>query len=83
MHKRILAPILVLLPLAAFAQTPAPAPITIEPAKGDAAAPPPTQRGSASRPGAAPPPLNIRIRDEGVKLPACTAESREGEACKK
>lgn len=83
MPKRILMPMLFLLPLAAAAQAPAPAPITIDPGKSGATVPPSTQRGSSTRPGAAPPPMNIRIRDEGVKLPPCTAESREGEACKK
>lgn len=27
-------------------------------------------------------PLNLRIRDEGVAMPKCARESREGEACK-
>jgi hypothetical protein len=27
-------------------------------------------------------PLNVRIRDEGIALPKCARESREGEACK-
>lgn len=75
--------ILALLAPAGFAQAPATAvPVTVD--QNKAATPTPTtQRTSASRPGAAPPPMNIRIRDEGVKMPACTAESREGEACKK
>ena len=42
-----------------------------------------TPRPTSTRPGVAPPPMNIRIKDEGVKMPSCTAESREGEACKK
>ena len=36
-----------------------------------------------TRPGFAPPPMNIKIQGEGVKMQKCTAESREGEACKK
>lgn len=43
----------------------------------------PTQRATSARPGAPPPPLHIRIQDSGIALPKCTAESREGEACKK
>ncbi len=27
-------------------------------------------------------PMNVRIKDAGVKLPKCVEESREGEACK-
>jgi hypothetical protein len=27
-------------------------------------------------------PMNVRIKDDGVKMPRCAAESREGEACK-
>lgn len=27
-------------------------------------------------------PMNVRIKDSGVKLPKCVEESREGEACK-
>ena len=42
-----------------------------------------TPRPTSTRPGVAPPPMNIRIKDEGVKMPSCTAESREGESCKK
>ena len=86
MQKHFVAMLLTVLPLAALGQAPvptAPTPITADPGKGGASTPPPTQRSSAARPGAAPPPMNIRIRDEGIKLPACTAESREGEACKK
>jgi hypothetical protein len=43
----------------------------------------PTQRATSARPGAPPPPLHIKIQDAGIALPKCTAESREGEACKK
>ena len=67
----------------ARAQAPAPAPVTTDQEKGSDATRQTTQRTSASRPGSTPPPMNIRIRDEGVKLPKCAAESREGEACKK
>jgi hypothetical protein len=28
------------------------------------------------------PPLNIRMKDEGIALPKCVRESREGEPCK-
>lgn len=62
--------------------SPASATTTIEQDKRGAAAPIPAQRSASTRPGAAPP-MNIRIQGEGIKLPACTAESREGEACKK
>jgi hypothetical protein len=27
-------------------------------------------------------PMNVRIKDSGIKLPKCAEESREGEACK-
>lgn len=27
-------------------------------------------------------PMNVRIKEDGVKMPRCAAESREGEACK-
>ena len=27
-------------------------------------------------------PMNVRIKDSGVKMPKCAEESREGEACK-
>jgi hypothetical protein len=42
-----------------------------------------TTRTTNARPGAAPLPMNVRIQGEGIKMPSCTAESREGEACKK
>ena len=42
----------------------------------------PSQRSGMGRPGYTPPPMDIRIKEGGVKLPKCTAESREGEACK-
>jgi len=28
------------------------------------------------------PPMDIKIQDAGIALPKCTAESREGEACR-
>jgi hypothetical protein len=56
---------------------------TIDQDKGAGAVQQPAGRSSSSRPGFTPPPMNIRIRDEGIKMPKCTAESREGEACKK
>lgn len=28
------------------------------------------------------PPMNIRMKDEGIALPKCVRESREGEACR-
>jgi len=43
----------------------------------------PSPRSSVARPGSTPAPMDIRIQEEGVKLPKCTTESREGEACKK
>lgn len=78
--------------VAAIAQTPAGAgnaagqtgvPATIEQDKGGDAARQPVQRSSTARPGTAPPPLDIRIRETGISMPKCAAESREGEACKK
>ena len=36
-----------------------------------------------SRPGNSPLPMSIKIQGDGIKLPACAAESRDGEACKK
>ena len=87
MRGNAIITLLALLPLVAGAQAPAPAatvPATIEQEKsGAAAGRQATQRSAPSRPGAAPPPMNIRIRDEGIKMPLCTAESREGEACRK
>ncbi len=85
MRKLPAATLIVTLPLSVLAQAPAPAPvpITIEQERAGDPARQPVQRPASSRPGFAPPPMNIRIRDEGIKLPACTAESREGEACKK
>lgn len=79
------------------AQAPAPAPAagTIAPAaptttieqdrggSGGDATRAATPRAGAARPGFAPPPMNIRIQGEGVKMPSCASESREGEACKK
>jgi hypothetical protein len=56
---------------------------TIDQDKGGTAVQQPAQRSSSSRPGFAPPPMNIKIHEEGIKMPKCTAESREGEACKK
>jgi hypothetical protein len=73
----------------ALAQTPAtPASpagtaTTIDQDKGGSTVQQPVMRSSGSRPGFTPPPMNIKIRDEGIKMPKCTAESREGEACKK
>jgi hypothetical protein len=74
----------------AFAQapgtpaSPAGATTTIDQEKRGAATPTPvTERPASSRPGNTPLPMNIRIQGEGIKMPACTAESREGEACKK
>jgi hypothetical protein len=43
----------------------------------------PAERSASGRGRFTPPPMNIRIQEEGVKLPKCTAESREGEECKK
>jgi hypothetical protein len=42
-----------------------------------------TTRTTSSRPGTAPLPMNMKIQGDGIKMPSCTAESREGEACKK
>jgi hypothetical protein len=67
----------------AQAPAPVPTPVTIDQEKGGDAARQTIQRTSAAKPGATPPPMNIRIREEGIKLPKCAAESREGEACKK
>ena len=73
----------------ALAQAPAPSPnptgaiTTIDQDKGATTLQTPTQRQSSSRPGFTPPPMNIKIRDEGIKMPKCAAESRDGEACKK
>lgn len=64
------------------ATNPAGATTTIDQDKRGTVAPAQTQRSASTRPGSAPP-MNIRIQGEGIKLPACTAESREGEACKK
>lgn len=73
----------------AFAQAP-PTPAspaapttTIDQDKGGATAQQRTPQSSSTRPGNTPPPMNIKIQGEGIKMPACTAESREGEACKK
>ena len=73
---------------AAFAQAPAapanpPGATTIEQDKRGTTGPAQTQRASDARPGSTPLPMNIKIQGEGIKLPACTSESREGEACKK
>jgi len=38
---------------------------------------------TTSRPGNSPLPMSIKIQGDGIKMPACTAESRDGEACKK
>jgi hypothetical protein len=62
---------------------PAGATTTLEQDKRGTAAPAQTQRSANTRPGASPLPMNIKIQGEGIKLPDCTAESREGEACKK
>jgi len=51
-------------------------------AGGDAPRPA-AHRSAGTRPGFTPAPMNIRIQEEGVKLPKCAVESREGEACKK
>jgi hypothetical protein len=74
----------------AWAQAPAPGvpsgsvlPSSVDPDKSkpsDVA--PRRERSGEMRPGTAPPPMRIRIEESGVKLPKCTAESREGEACK-
>jgi hypothetical protein len=63
--------------------SPSGATTTIDQEKRGPAAEPATQRSSGTRPGSSPLPMNIKIQGEGIKLPACTAESREGEACKK
>ena len=75
----------------AFAQAPtspagpaAGATTTIDQDKRGVATPTPaTERPVNTRPGNTPLPMNIKIQGEGIKLPACTTESREGEACKK
>jgi len=76
----------------ALAQAPAPAgnapgpatvPATTEQDKGRDATPLPVRRATRSRPGDVPPPANIRIQGEGIKMPKCASESRDGEACKK
>jgi len=86
--------LLAALTVAAEAQVPtspggAATPVTAEPGKaeqsksaGDTARPP-AHRSTGARPGFTPAPMNIRIQEEGVKLPKCAVESREGEACKK
>ena len=51
--------------------------------RGNAPAQQQTTRTTSSRPGTAPLPMNMKIQGEGIKMPSCTAESREGEACKK
>jgi len=77
---------------AAMAQAPAPAGNTLTPAtppataeqdKGGEAISQPPRRAAPARPGDVPPPANIRIRGEGIKMPECARESRDGEACKK
>jgi len=76
----------------ALAQAPAPAvntpaqatvPATAEQGKGSDATPQPERRATRSRPGEVPPPANIRIQGDGIKMPRCASESRDGEACKK
>jgi hypothetical protein len=76
----------------AFAQAPStPSPVSpggattsiIDQEKRGSTAQMPTQRNSGTRPGTAPLPMNIKIHQEGIKMPACTAESRDGDACKK
>lgn len=78
----------------ALAQAPAPAPgggntqpaaptTTIDQERGADTTRAPVPRSGAARPGFAPPPMNIRIQGDGVKMPSCSTESREGEACKK
>jgi len=62
---------------------PAGATTTIDQDKRGTVAPAQTQRSATTRPGSAPLPMNIRIQGDGVKLPECAAESREGESCKK
>ena len=51
--------------------------------RGDVAPTPVQQTRTNSSPGAGSLPMNIKIQGEGIKLPECTSESREGEACKK
>jgi hypothetical protein len=77
------APALAQTPAAPGSASPAGATTTIDQEKRGAAAEPATQRSASTRPGATPLPMNIKIQGEGIKLPPCTAESREGEACKK
>lgn len=76
----------------ALAQAPAPAvntptqatvPATTGQGKGSDATPQPERRTTRSRPGEVPPPANIRIQGDGIKMPKCASESRDGEACKK
>ena len=62
---------------------PAGATTTIDQEKRGATPTSAVPRTANTRPGTTPLPMNIKIQGEGVKLPACTAESREGEACKK
>jgi hypothetical protein len=62
---------------------PAGATTTIEQDKRGTVAPAQTQRSAGTRPGAAPLPMSIKIHGDGIKMPACSAESRDGEACKK
>lgn len=91
MRRVTAAMLLSAIPLAAIAQAPAApgnvpgqvVPVSTEASKSGAASPQPVQRSSSKRPGGAPAPMHIRIQEEGIKLPKCTAESREGEACKK
>lgn len=42
---------------------------------------PPVEQRRRNNPGGVPP-SNIRLKDEGIALPKCVTESREGEACK-
>jgi hypothetical protein len=42
---------------------------------------PPVVQRRRNNPGGVPP-SNIRLKDEGIALPRCVTESREGEACK-
>ena len=58
-------------------------PATVEQTKGGDTSQLPVQRPSSARPGFVLRPMNIRIQDEGIKMPKCTTESRDGEACKK
>ena len=71
-------------PSTSSAAAPASATTTIDQDKRGPAPDSATPRTTTnSRPGNSPLPMSIKIQGDGIKLPACAAESRDGEACKK